>query len=86
LGAPFDLLAPFFEEAFSGATWAPCSATAAAVSAVAAFSVVIIVRSPSAVITAVRTWITPVPNRSKRILREMATGDGMAMPLATAKA
>src|SRR6266849_4355131 len=32
LGAPFFWLAPFFEEAFSGATWAPCSATVAAVS------------------------------------------------------
>src|SRR5713101_8231990 len=29
LGAPFFWLAPFFEEVFSGATWAPCSATAA---------------------------------------------------------
>ena len=29
LGAPFFGLAPFFEEAFSGATCAPCSATAA---------------------------------------------------------
>jgi hypothetical protein len=27
LGAPFFWLAPFFEEAFSGATFAPCSAT-----------------------------------------------------------
>src|SRR6202795_1425340 len=30
LGAPFFWLAPFFEEAFSGATCAPCSATTAA--------------------------------------------------------
>ena len=30
LGAPFFWLAPFFEGAFSGATCAPCSATAAA--------------------------------------------------------
>ncbi len=30
LGAPFFWLAPFFDGAFSGATWAPCSATAAA--------------------------------------------------------
>jgi hypothetical protein len=29
LGAPFFWLAPFFEEAFSGAACAPCSATAA---------------------------------------------------------
>lgn len=43
LGAPFFALAAFFEEAFSGATVAPCSATAAAVSVVAAFSVVIFV-------------------------------------------
>jgi hypothetical protein len=40
LGAPFFVLAPFFEEAFSGATVALCSATAA-VSVVSAFSVVI---------------------------------------------
>jgi hypothetical protein len=32
-------LAPFFEEAFSGATCAPCSAT------VAAFSVIVVLRS-----------------------------------------
>src|ERR1017187_1959904 len=43
LGAPFFVLAPFFEGAFSGATFAPCAATAAAVSVVAAFSVVILV-------------------------------------------
>ena len=45
LGAPLFGLAVFFEEAFSGATVAPCSATAAVVSvpAVAAFSVVIFV-------------------------------------------
>jgi hypothetical protein len=35
LGAPFFWVAPFFEEAFSGATCAPCSAT------VAAFSVIL---------------------------------------------
>src|SRR6266851_8443455 len=29
LGAPFFWLAPFFDGAFSGATWGPCSATAA---------------------------------------------------------
>jgi hypothetical protein len=39
---PFFALAAFFEEAFSGATVAPCSATAA-VSVVAAFWVVIFV-------------------------------------------
>jgi hypothetical protein len=55
LGALFLALAPFFEEAFSGATLAPGSATVAAVSVVSAFSVVIVVSSPSAVITAVRT-------------------------------
>src|ERR1039457_1694028 len=43
LGAFFLGLAPFFEEAFSGATVAPCAATAATVSVVAAFSVVIFV-------------------------------------------
>jgi hypothetical protein len=43
VGAPLSALAAFFEEAFSGATVAPCSATAAAVSVVAAFSVVILV-------------------------------------------
>jgi hypothetical protein len=43
LGAPFFALAAFFEEAFSGATVAPCSATVAAASVVAAFSVVILV-------------------------------------------
>src|ERR1035438_3386963 len=48
LGAPFFVLAPFFEKAFSDATFAPCSATAAAFSVVSAFSVVIFVRSPSA--------------------------------------
>jgi hypothetical protein len=42
-GAPFFALAAFFEEAFSGATVAPCSATAPAVSVVAAFWVVILV-------------------------------------------
>jgi hypothetical protein len=34
LGAAFFWLALFFEEAFSGATWAPCSATGAALSVV----------------------------------------------------
>jgi len=47
LGAPGFLLAPFFEEAFSGATFAPCAATSAAVSVlvlvVSAFWVVIFV-------------------------------------------
>jgi hypothetical protein len=45
VGALFLWLAPFFEEALSGATVAPCAATAVAVSvlAVAAFSVVIFV-------------------------------------------
>jgi hypothetical protein len=60
-------LAAFFEEAFSGATVAPCSATAVVVlvPVVAAFSVVIFVYSPAAVITAVTTSITPVPSESK---------------------
>src|ERR1039458_3467731 len=43
LGAPFLALAPFFGEAFSGATFAPGSATAAAWSLVSAFSVLIFV-------------------------------------------
>jgi hypothetical protein len=36
LGAPFFRLAPFVEEAFSGASCAPCAATVAAVSVVSA--------------------------------------------------
>src|SRR5881396_515890 len=40
LGAPFFWLVPFFEEAFSGATVAPCSATLAAVLASALVMVV----------------------------------------------
>jgi len=36
LGAPFFGLAPFFEPPFSGATGAPCSATAATLSVVSA--------------------------------------------------
>jgi hypothetical protein len=67
LGAPFFALAAFFEEAFSGATVTPCPATAPAVSVVAAFSVVIFVQSPSAVVTAVRTSITPVRPECKWI-------------------
>src|ERR1035441_2699310 len=43
LGAPFLVLAPFFEVPFPGATCAPCAATAAEVSVLAAFSVVIFV-------------------------------------------
>src|SRR5579862_6321311 len=43
LGTPFFWLASFFEEAFSGATVAPCSATAAASVAVAATSFVMVV-------------------------------------------
>jgi hypothetical protein len=43
LGAPFFGLAPFFEEGFTGATFAPCAATAAAFSVVSAFSVVIFI-------------------------------------------
>src|SRR5687768_14402614 len=37
LGAAFFRVAPFFEGAFSGAPWAPCSATLAAVSVVCAW-------------------------------------------------
>jgi hypothetical protein len=43
LGAPFFVLAPFFEEAFSGATCAPSSATVAAFSAIVASAFVIAV-------------------------------------------
>jgi hypothetical protein len=43
LGAPFFWLAPFFEEAFSGATCAPCSATVAAFSVIVASAFVIMV-------------------------------------------
>src|SRR5579871_169743 len=42
LGASFFWLAPFFEEAFSGATWAPCSATVAAFSLVSALDMVVL--------------------------------------------
>src|ERR1035437_2245881 len=41
LGAPFALAAPFVEEPFSGATWAPCAATAAGCS-VASTSVMVV--------------------------------------------
>jgi pimeloyl-ACP methyl ester carboxylesterase len=78
LGAPLFALAAFFEEAFSGATVAPCSATAA-VSVVAAFWVVIFVGSPSAVVTAVRTSITPVPPECKWILPAIDDGESSAM-------
>jgi len=40
LSTPFFALTAFFEVGFSGATVAPCSATAAAVLVVPAFSVV----------------------------------------------
>ena len=43
LGAPFFWLAPFFEEAFSGATCAPCSATVAAFSVIVASAFVMVV-------------------------------------------
>jgi hypothetical protein len=43
LGAPFFWVAPFFEEAFSGATCAPCSATAAAFSLIVASTFVMVV-------------------------------------------
>jgi hypothetical protein len=43
LGAPFLWLAAFVEVAFSGATWAPCSVTAAALSFVSAFVMVVLV-------------------------------------------
>src|SRR5580700_681028 len=37
LGAPFFRVAPFFEEAFSGATCAPCAASGATLSFVSGF-------------------------------------------------
>src|SRR5450631_716277 len=43
LGAPFFWLAPFFEEAFFGATCAPCSATVAAFSVTVASAFVMVV-------------------------------------------
>ena len=43
LGAPFFWVAPFFEEVFSGATCAPCSATVAAFSVIVASAFVIVV-------------------------------------------
>ena len=42
LGAPFFLLAPFFEEAFFGATCAPWAATAAALSELASALVIVV--------------------------------------------
>jgi hypothetical protein len=47
LGAPFFGLAPFFQEAFSGATVAPCSATAAVFSLVAASAFIMVVSGES---------------------------------------
>jgi hypothetical protein len=46
LGAPFFGLASFFEEAFSGATWAPCAATAAGCSVLLASTSVMVVCGP----------------------------------------
>jgi hypothetical protein len=43
LGAPFFWVVPLFEEAFSGATCAPCSATVAAFSVIVASAFVIVV-------------------------------------------
>ena len=75
--APMPIaLAAFFKEAFSGATVAPCSATAAAVSVVAAFWVVTFVEAP---VTAVRTSITPVPPECKWILPPIDDGESSAM-------
>jgi hypothetical protein len=36
-------------------------------------------KSPSAVITAATTWITPLAGRCKRILSEIARGEQVAM-------
>src|ERR1039458_3462303 len=83
LGAPFLGLAPFFGEAFSGATFAPCAATAAAVSVlvlgVSALWLFIFVSFPSAVITAVTTWITPKRLKSKVVVQQIDDGEGLAM-------
>src|SRR5205823_9205971 len=64
LGAPFFWLAPFLEEAVSGATvapWSPtvaaCSATAAACSVVVASAVFILV-SPFCALVGARRFIT----------------------------
>src|ERR1017187_4450497 len=46
LGAPFALVAPFVEEASSGATWAPCAATAAGCSVLLASTSVMVVCGP----------------------------------------
>src|ERR1700720_4322669 len=43
LGAPFFWVAPFFEEAFCGATCAPCSATVAAFSVIVTSAFVMVV-------------------------------------------
>jgi len=45
--ATFFWLAPFFEEALSGATWAPCSATAAVFSVLLASAFVMVVSGNS---------------------------------------
>ena len=47
LGAPFFWVVPFFGEAFSGATCAPCSATLAAFSVLVASAFVMVVPSGS---------------------------------------
>ena len=81
LGAFFLGLAPFFEEAFSGATVAPCAATAAAVSVVAAFSVVIFVCSPSAGLPRQDIHHSGAPGKqvdSAGFWRRRWNGDGLA--------
>jgi hypothetical protein len=63
-----DGATPGFRGAMLGLV-APLGSCAAPEVAMACSSAVVIVNSPSAVITAVTTWITPVRRRSKRILR-----------------
>src|SRR6266481_870049 len=63
-----DGATPGFRGAMLGLV-APLGSCAAPEVAIPCSSAVVIVNSPSAVITAVTTWITPVRRRSKRILR-----------------
>src|SRR5271169_1270408 len=67
LGAPFFWLAPFFEGAFSGATCAPCSATAAAwvVSVAWLFFMVLILSVQWLARLRAPRFITPVEPESK---------------------
>jgi hypothetical protein len=91
----FPGLAFFADFAFFGATWArraPAVAflvafgsSAEAAGTAPASGVDVMVFSPLVVISAVTTSITPVRRESKRILQEMAYGDGMAMATLAAR-